>query len=104
MEHRLKKMGLTPEQASVLPKQSWVQRPVFQKTLDGSSIRQHDSLAEAAKYAQVQGWTRTPRWPSQQHKTQLPMTVDAYRKLLFNAIKRGTPLWGHYWAYACAEQ
>jgi hypothetical protein len=104
MEHRLKQMGLTPEQALALPKQSWVQRPVYQKTLDGSRVWQHESLADASKFAQAQGWRRQPRWESQAYKRELPMSVDDCRKLLHEALKRSKPLWGFLWAYEAPEQ
>jgi hypothetical protein len=103
MAHRLKKLKLTPQQAAGLPKQSWVQRHVYQKTLDGSRVWQHESLADASRFAQAQGWRRQPRWESQAYKRELPMSVDDCRKLLHEALKRSKPLWGFLWAYEAPQ-
>lgn len=82
MEHRLKKMKLTVEQALAYQKGSWVQRRVESRSLDGSDVRRYASLAEAAKMNTPPG-----------------RTVDSTRKMLWAAIKRGAIWSQRYWAY-----
>lgn len=83
MAHRLKVMGLTPEQALAYQKGSWVQRRVICKSLGGCEERCFDSLAHAAKTHTVEGGS-----------------VDITRKRLWAAIKHGRPHLGFLWEYA----
>lgn len=83
MEHRLKKMGLTPAQAMALPKGSWVQRPVLQKSLDGRVVGQHASLAAAAQSLATD-----------------PTQVEALRKRLWESVKHSRAFLDCLWEYA----
>jgi hypothetical protein len=49
INHRVRVLGMTPEQAMESPKMSWVQRPVRCTSLDGLSVQRFDSLADAAR-------------------------------------------------------
>lgn len=100
MEHRLKVLKLSVEDAMALPKQSWVQRPVRQKTLDGVLVQQFDSLASATAYAAAQSWPRTTRRKDGLVTNATPLDNDGYKKRLHDALKYSRPVWGFFWEYA----
>lgn len=100
MAHRLKRMGLTAEQAMALPQQSWVQRPVRQLTLTGALVQEFGSLVKATDYAAAQQWPRTTRRKDGVVTNQKPLSWDGYKKRLHEALKSRRLLWGHYWEYA----
>ena len=102
MEHRLREMGLTAYEALALPKQSWVQRPVIQRTLAGEFVQQYDSLVAAADYAFAQKWPRTSRRKDGATRPG-ELSWDSYKKNLFSAMKASRPAWGYLWAYAEPE-
>lgn len=100
MEHRLKVLKMPVEAAMVLPKQSWVQRPVQQRRLDGVLVQQFGSLAAAADYAVQQRWPRTTRRKDGVVKNGTLLDYDGYKKLLHGALKCSRPAWGFLWGYA----
>lgn len=80
--HRIKTMGMSPEDALRCPKMSWRQRPVVQKTLDGHDVQRFGSIAEAAK-----------------HIADCPEQVPRIRQRLWERLKSQRPYLGHLWAY-----
>lgn len=99
MEHRLKVLKMAVEDAMALPKQSWVQRPVRQRTLDGVLVQQFASLASAADYAMQQQWPRTTRRKDGVVQNSTPLDYDGYKKLLYAALKASRQAWGFLWEY-----
>lgn len=82
MMHRLKKLGMTPEQAMTYPKMSWVQLPVVRRTLDGQFIQRFASLAAAATAV-----------------TPTRLEREKTRKTMWQAIHRRKAYLGSLWAY-----